>query len=94
VHGRNILPELQGLVDAISISLNAPNQKDYQRLCRSSFGEDSYRAVKDFLQQAKEYIPAVTATAVTYPGIDIAACEQVAKDLGVTFRTREYNEVG
>lgn len=94
VHGRNILPELQGLIDAISVSLNAPNRHDYQRLCRSSFGENSYQAVKDFLQQAGDYIPDVTATAVTYPGIDIAACEQVAKELGVNFHAREYNELG
>lgn len=93
-HGRNILPELQGLIDSISVSLNAANPADYQRICQSSFGEQSYQAVKDFLQQASEYIPDVTATAVTYPGIDIAQCEQVAKDLGVTFRAREYNEVG
>ncbi|NOQ51797.1 MAG: YchF/TatD family DNA exonuclease [Desulfuromonadaceae bacterium] len=94
VHGRNILPELQGLIDTISISLNAPNAADYQRLCQSSYGEQSYQAVKDFLQQAGKYIPDVTATAVTYPGIDIAACKQVAEELGVEFRAREYNEVG
>lgn len=94
VHGRNILPELQGLIDSISISLNASNLNDYQRLCQSSYGDESYQAVKDFLQQASNYIPDVTATAVTYPGIDINACQQVAKDLGVKFRAREYNEVG
>jgi len=94
VHGRNILPELNGLVDAISISLNAANGDDYQRLCQSAYGEDGYQAVKDFLQLAPDYIPEVTATAVTYPGIDIDACEQLAKQLGVNFRAREYNEVG
>ena len=95
VHGRNILPELAGLVDAISISLNAPDAENYHRLCRSTYGaQQSYQAVKDFLQQAGQYIPEVLATAVTYPGIDIAACEQVAKELGVKFRAREYNEVG
>lgn len=93
-HGRNILPELQGLIDSISISLNAANAADYQRLCQSSFGEQSYQAVKDFLQQALKFIPDVTATAVTYPGINISDCEQVAKNLGVQFRAREYNEVG
>ncbi len=94
VHGRNILPELHDLIDSISISLNAANPEDYHRLCQSGFGERSYQAVKDFLQQALDHIPDVTATAVTYPGIDIAACEQVAKELGVKFRAREYNEVG
>lgn len=94
VHGRNILPELAGLVDAISVSLNAPDAASYQRICRSAFGEDSYRAVKDFLRMAKDHIPSVTATAVTLPGIDIEACRKVAAELGVEFRERVYNEVG
>jgi len=94
VHDRNILPELSGLVDAISVSLNAANGEDYLRLCQSAFGEEGYRAVKDFLKLAPQYIPEVTATAVTYPGIDIPACEQLARQLGVRFRAREYNEVG
>ena len=95
VHGRNILPELSGLIDAISISLNAPSSEDYHRLCRSTYGgQKSYQAVKDFLQQAGQYLPDVTATAVTYPGVNIAACEQVAKTLGVKFRSREYNQLG
>jgi len=94
VHGRNILPELQGLVDAISVSLNAADVETYQHWCRSRFGSDGYRAVLDFLREAPAYIPEVTATAVTLPGLDIEACRQVAKELGVTFREREYNEVG
>jgi len=94
VHKRNILPELVGLIDSLSVSLNAPNAEEYQRLCQSGFGPESYQAVKDFLQQAPQYIPEVTATAVTYQGVDIAACEQVANQLGVQFRIREYQEVG
>lgn len=94
VHGRDILPELAGLIDAVSVSLNAPDAETYQRLCRSKFGEQGYEAVKDFLAAAKQHIPSVTATAVGLPGIDLEACRQVAMNLGVEFREREYNEVG
>ncbi|MCW8858376.1 MAG: YchF/TatD family DNA exonuclease [Deltaproteobacteria bacterium] len=94
VHGRNILPELAGLIDSISISLNASSAEEYQSLCRSAYGKKSYQAVKDFIQQAGQYIPEVRATAVTYPGVDMARAEQVAQDLGVSFRAREYHEVG
>ena len=94
VHGRNILPELSELVDAVSVSLNAPDAKTYQKICQSEFGEAAYDALKEFLKEARMYIPSVTATAVTLPGIDIEACRAVAEELGVEFRKRIYNEVG
>lgn len=94
VHGRNILPELQGRVDAISISLNAPDAATYQEHCQSEFGEAGYEAIKAFLVEAKSYIPEVTATAVALPGLDLEACREVADELGVAFRARAYNDVG
>ncbi len=90
VYNRNVLPELQGLVDALSISLNAPDADSYQAICPSKYGPESYQAVKDFVSQSLEYIPNVTTTAVAYPGIDLQACRQVAEDLGATFRARAY----
>lgn len=94
VLGRNILPELQGLIDALSISLNAPDADSYLKVCRSDYGHESYQAMKDFILQAKKFVPEVMTTAVTYPGIDIAACQQVADEMGVPFRAREYKTVG
>lgn len=94
VHGRNIIPELQGLVDEISVSLNAADPETYQKYCRSTFGLDAYQGVKDFLTAAKGVIPSVTATVVTLPGLDLAACRKAAEELGVEYREREYNEVG
>lgn len=95
VHHRNILPELAGLVDAISVSLNAADAANYQRICQSDFGETGYQAVKDFLQEAKKHIPSVTASVVTLPGIDVEACRKIVEqELGVNFLVRRYNEVG
>jgi TatD DNase family protein len=95
VYGRNVLPELAGLVDAVSISLNAPDAETYQQLCRSRFGSGGYQAVKEFIREAANHIPSVTASAVTVPGVDIEACRKVAEnELGVKFLKRVYNEVG
>ena len=93
-YGRNILPELNGLVDAISISLNAADAATYQKHCQSDFGEEGYEAIKTFLREAKDHIPSVTATVVALPGLDIEACREVAESLGVDFKVREYNELG
>ncbi len=94
VHGRNILPELEGLVDSISISLNADSSELYQKLCRPPF-EGAYEEVKKFISEAKRYIPDVTASVVGLPNVDVERCRRVAEEeLGVKFRLRPYNEVG
>jgi len=94
VHERNILPELAGLVDAISVSLNAADAETYQKLCASPFGSAGFAGVCDFLTEAKKYIPTVVASAVTVPGLDIEAVRQLSESLGVIFREREYADVG
>ncbi len=95
VHGRNILPELAGLIDSISISLNAPDAKSYAKICPSKFGEAAYPAVKEFIREAKKHIPQVTASVVGLPNLDLDACRQIAEvELGVKLRVRPYDEVG
>ncbi|MDD2851761.1 MAG: YchF/TatD family DNA exonuclease [Desulfuromonadaceae bacterium] len=94
VHGRTILPELVGLVDVVSVSLNAPDARTYNQLCNTPYGETGFAGICDFIRTATAYIPNVTATAVTVPGIDIEACRRLAESLGADFRVREYSEVG
>jgi TatD DNase family protein len=95
VYGRNILPELKGLVDAVSVSLNADNAAQYHRLCRSPFGEKGFEGVLDFIREAKKFIPEVVATVVNMPGVNVEACRRLAEEeLGVKFKRRVYDEVG
>jgi TatD DNase family protein len=94
VHGRNILPELAGLVDSISVSLNAPDAATYGQICNTPFGAAGFEAVCTFIRDAQQHIPQVVASAVTVPGIDIDACRSLAESLGAEFRAREYAEVG
>jgi TatD DNase family protein len=94
VHKRNILPELKGLVDAISISLNAQDAPTYARVCPSKYGERAYPEVVDFIKEAKHYIPDVTATVVTVPGVDVEKCREIVDGLGVKFKSRIYGRVG
>jgi TatD DNase family protein len=94
IHKRNVLPELAGLVDAVSVSLNAQNAEVYEKLSQPQFGAPTYEAVKEFIREAKKYIPDVTATVVSAPGVDIEACRKIAEGLGAKYRVREYNVVG
>lgn len=94
LHGRNILPELVGLVDSFSISLNAPDSKNYAHLCNTPFGDKGFAGVCEFIRLAAQLFPEVIASAVTLPEIDINACKVLAESLGAKFRAREYEEVG
>lgn len=94
VYGRNILPELEGLIDSLSVSLNAADAGTYERLCNTPYGAAGFHGVCEFLKEASRHIPDVTATAVTVPGLDVAAVKTLAESLGVKFREREYAEVG
>ena len=94
INQRSILPELKGLVDEIVVSLNAPTAEQYQQICRPKFGPDTFNQVIQFIKEAKENIPCVQITTVTYPNVDLEKCRQLARDLGIDFRARVYNEVG
>jgi TatD family-associated radical SAM protein len=88
----NILPDLTGLIDTISISLNADNTQTYQELTRTQFGERAFPAMLDFIRRSKLAIPRVIVSVVRYPGVNIEAAAKIANSLGVEFRVRELLE--
>lgn len=93
IYGRNILPELQNIVDTLSISLDAEDEKKYDEICKPVY-KNAFRAVIDFIKEAKKYIPEVKITVVDIPEIDIEKCKAIAKKLGVELRIREFDVVG
>ncbi len=94
VNKRNVLPEMQGLIDAVSVSMNAQNEALYNQHCAPQL-KGAWQAMLDFLAEAPRYIPDVTATAIDgLAGVDIAACKKIAVELGVKFRSRQLDVVG
>jgi TatD DNase family protein len=94
VYGRDVTPDLEGLIDALSISLNAQDEDTYNRYCRPIL-PGAYRAMLDFADRARDFVPDVTLTAIDgLEGVDIAACEAVARRLHVKFRRRVLDEIG
>jgi len=93
IHGRNILPELHGIVDSISISLDADDEVAYNKICRPSF-MDAFQGVISFIKEARKYTPEVRVTVVTVTDVDIEKARKLAEDLGVDFGVRKLDEVG
>ncbi len=93
IHRRNILPELKGLIDSMSISLDAQDAETYNRICKPLY-ENAFEEVVSFIKEAVKYIPEVTVTVVDLPEVDISKCRRLAEELGARFRVRHYNVVG
>lgn len=91
--GFDITPEFEGLIDVVSISLNAKNAEDYDRICHCEFGKDGFDAMLDFAKCAKKHVGRVVLSVVdTISAEDIAECEKIAKKLGVEYRVRKFSK--
>jgi TatD family-associated radical SAM protein len=81
-------------VDAVSVSLNAPDAATYARICPSRHGEAAYDAVVRFIRECVGRIGDVAASAVALPGLSEDACRRAAEGLGARFRWRPYDRLG
>ena len=88
INHRNILPELHGLIDAVSVSLNSTDPVEYQKLMGTENGKQ-WDAMVEFTREAKNYISEVSMTIVGVNGIDTEATKKfVEEKIGAKFRYR------
>lgn len=96
IYKRNVLPELKGLIDKFSVSLNGENEEVYNELSKPQI-EGAYNAVKNFIQEAVKQGFDTTATIVTgYKNykVDMQKCIEITNELGAKFRERPWIENG
>ncbi len=88
INHRDILPEVNGLIDAVSISLNSTDPEEYGKLMGTPSGKQ-WDSMFEFAKEAKDFIPKVYMSVVGVDGLDIeSAKEFVEKKMGVEFRLR------
>jgi len=93
MHTEPVPPRLSGLIDVVSISLNAKNKEEYQALCQSIYGEKSFDALIQFAKDCTPYVPEVIMSVVdVLPKEDIEACRKIAEGAGARLRVRELIE--
>lgn len=84
---------LEGLVDTVSVSLNASTAGGYNEICKPSYGPAAYPAMLRFAQDCVPYVPSVIFSVVdVIPAEEMAACRAIAKKLGIPLRVRTFTE--
>lgn len=94
IWGKPTAPMLAGLINTVSISLNATNAEDYYKTVRPKFGEQSYDAMLDFTKSCVGVVPNVVMTVVdvvTSPE-EQETCRKICDSLGAKLRVRPYEE--
>ena len=97
IAGESTAHRFEGLVDMVSISLNAATAEEYVALCRPKFGAAAYPALLKFAEVVKGFVKdvvlTVVGTASLTPEKEIA-CRRVAAEHGVPLRVRRFEPKG
>ena len=92
LNGRDIVPELREVVDAVSVSLCAARPAVYERICRPT-RNGAFAAANQFLRACARAFEEVTVTAVELRGVDTEAVRKLSQELGCRFKLRRHERV-
>ena len=94
IAGESTAHRLKGLIDTVSISLNATNAEDYEKVVRPKFGIKSYDAMLAFASDCVKYVPNVVMTVV-----DVVTSKEeqeksreICESIGAKLRIRPFEE--
>lgn len=92
VNKRDIAPDFEGLLDTVSVSLNASDSEAYDKVTRPSFkGVDCFEEMLKFAERVKLFVPNTMLTVVDVIGeAEIAKSQAIADKVGIQLRVREY----
>jgi len=89
INKKDITPEMKGLIDIVSISLNTFNPKQYSELVgveTSDFDE-----MIDFAKKSKQFVEKVVMTIVSIDEVDIERARNITEEeIGAELRVRPY----
>ena len=85
-------PKLEGLIDTVSVSLNATNKEEYLKVVRPKFGIASYDAMLNFTKDCSTYVPNVVMTVVDVVTSkeEQEICRKICESVGAVLRVRPY----
>ncbi len=91
IHGKKTAWMLKGLVDTVSISLNAGTKAEYLAVTRPKW-DNAFEAMQAFAADCKQYVDKVMFTVVdVIPQSEIDAAQAVADAVNIPLRVRKYD---
>ena len=92
INNRDIVPEMKGLIDTVSVSLNNPDKDEYEALVCSKFKGKSYDAMISFAKEWAKELPHVVMTTVdtTITKEEEEQCRKICEEIGATYRIRPF----
>ncbi len=92
IHGEPTAHKLKGLIDTVSVSLNATDRESYLAVVRPRFGIGSYDAMLKFTKDCTAFVPNVVMTVVDVvtDKAQQEVCRQICRSVGATLRIRPY----
>lgn len=89
INGRDIAPELKGLLDGVNISLNAPETTAYEKLCHPHI-ENAFGELLLFARSCKKNGVNCWFSVVDCIGNEqVERCRELANTVGIPLRVRE-----
>lgn len=90
VWGRNVVPEMKGLIDSVHVSLNTADPAQWLEKMRpmDPWKTTGFEKVKEFVREASMLLPEAVVTAIEENGVDVPAFRELAEKLGAEVRLR------
>lgn len=94
VFARDVAPDLEGSIDTLVVALKAQDSATYNKICKPTV-KRAHDAIIGFIRRAREFVPNVVVTAmVDTEGVNLVACQHLARKLGVKFDSRLPDHFG
>jgi TatD DNase family protein len=89
INKRDITPEMKGVIDTVSISLNAADASKYAEVMRVE--KRMFNEMITFTKSAKQYVEKVIMSVVSMDETEIEKARQIVEEkIGAEFKVREY----
>ena len=90
INCRDITKDLSTAIDYVNVSLNAQNATEYQKVCRSIYGEKAFEELIDFAKKCQQNGIKTNLSIVDCIGEKaVQECKELAQKHGLCLRVRE-----